>query len=73
MAYLSEYKEGTKLVHRDLAARNILVKNPNHVKIADFGLAQVGKFYGYIDVGDGCWRRNVLMTLLHNEKSHQHL
>lgn len=41
MAYLSEYKEGTKLVHRDLAARNILVKNPNHVKIADFGLAQV--------------------------------
>ena len=25
MAYLSEYKEGTKLVHRDLAARNILV------------------------------------------------
>ena len=73
MAYLSEYKEGTKLVHRDLAARNILVKNPNHVKIADFGLAQVGKFYGYIDVGNVCWRRNVLMTLLHNEKSHQHL
>ena len=41
MAYLSELKEGTKLVHRDLAARNILVKNPNHVKIADFGLAQM--------------------------------
>ena len=41
MAYLSELKEGIKLVHRDLAARNILVKNPNHVKIADFGLAQL--------------------------------
>ena len=32
MAYLSELKDGDKLVHRDLAARNILVKNPNHVK-----------------------------------------
>ena len=41
MAYLSELKDGDKLVHRDLAARNILVKNPNHVKIADFGLAML--------------------------------
>lgn len=33
---------GTKnIVHRDLAARNILVMNENHVKISDFGLAQV--------------------------------
>lgn len=33
---------GTKnIVHRDLAARNILVVNEQHVKISDFGLAQV--------------------------------
>ena len=50
MAYLSELKDGDKLVHRDLAARNILVKNPNHVKIADFGLAQmVNKKPEFID------------------------
>ncbi|KAF5275199.1 hypothetical protein FQR65_LT04231 [Abscondita terminalis] len=37
MAYL-----GTKhIVHRDLAARNILVVDQDHVKISDFGLAQV--------------------------------
>ena len=41
MAYLAEKKEGVKLVHRDLAARNVLVKNGNHVKIVDFGLAQL--------------------------------
>ncbi|KAL3288358.1 hypothetical protein HHI36_002806 [Cryptolaemus montrouzieri] len=29
------------VVHRDLAARNILVVDENHVKISDFGLAQV--------------------------------
>ena len=23
---------------------------------------QVGHVHGYIDVGDGCWRRNVLVT-----------
>lgn len=27
-------------VHRDLAARNVLVLNPDHVKIADFGMAR---------------------------------
>lgn len=33
---------GTKnIVHRDLAARNILVVDESHVKISDFGLAQV--------------------------------
>lgn len=36
MAYL----ESVKFVHRDLAARNILVKDPNTVKIADFGLSR---------------------------------
>ncbi|XP_044265655.1 tyrosine-protein kinase hopscotch [Tribolium madens] len=29
------------IVHRDLATRNILVADENHVKISDFGLAQV--------------------------------
>ncbi|XP_037549909.1 melanoma receptor tyrosine-protein kinase [Nematolebias whitei] len=35
------YLEENHLVHRDLAARNVLLKNPNHVKIADFGLAKL--------------------------------
>ncbi len=35
------YLEDVRLVHRDLAARNVLVKNPNHVKITDFGLARL--------------------------------
>lgn len=35
------YLEEVRLVHRDLAARNVLVKNPNHVKITDFGLARL--------------------------------
>lgn len=35
------YLEDRHLVHRDLAARNVLVKNPNHVKITDFGLAKL--------------------------------
>ncbi|XP_047205925.1 melanoma receptor tyrosine-protein kinase-like isoform X2 [Girardinichthys multiradiatus] len=37
MNYLEEHH----LVHRDLAARNVLLKNPNHVKITDFGLAKL--------------------------------
>ncbi|KAK1795390.1 hypothetical protein P4O66_010567 [Electrophorus voltai] len=37
MNYLEEHH----LVHRDLAARNVLVKNPSHVKITDFGLAKL--------------------------------
>lgn len=36
-----EYLGEKKIVHRDLATRNILVANENHVKISDFGLAQV--------------------------------
>jgi serine kinase len=34
------YLEEVRLVHRDLAARNVLVKNPNHVKITDFGFGR---------------------------------
>ncbi|KAF5272860.1 hypothetical protein FQR65_LT00456 [Abscondita terminalis] len=37
MAYLVT----KNIVHRDLATRNILVVDDNHVKISDFGLAQV--------------------------------
>jgi len=36
-----EYLGQKRIVHRDLAARNILVAAPDHVKISDFGLAQV--------------------------------
>ncbi|CAH1103307.1 unnamed protein product [Psylliodes chrysocephalus] len=36
-----DYLGKEKIVHRDLAARNILVVDENHVKISDFGLAQV--------------------------------
>uniref|UniRef100_A0A3P9HEJ2 Receptor protein-tyrosine kinase n=1 Tax=Oryzias latipes TaxID=8090 RepID=A0A3P9HEJ2_ORYLA len=35
------YLEERHLVHRDLAARNVLLKNPNHIKITDFGLAKL--------------------------------
>ncbi|KAF7689754.1 receptor tyrosine-protein kinase erbB-4-like [Silurus meridionalis] len=35
------YLEERKLVHRNLSARNIMVKSPNHVKITDYGLAQL--------------------------------
>ncbi|KAF7995940.1 hypothetical protein HCN44_007047 [Aphidius gifuensis] len=36
-----EYLGRKNIVHRDLAARNILVADENHVKLSDFGLAQV--------------------------------
>lgn len=36
-----EYLQSEGIVHRDLAARNILVKELDHIKITDFGLAKV--------------------------------
>ncbi|CAG9813018.1 unnamed protein product [Phaedon cochleariae] len=36
-----DYLGKKNIVHRDLAARNILVVDEHHVKISDFGLAQV--------------------------------
>lgn len=35
-----DYLQRMKVVHRDLALRNVLVRDPRHVKICDFGLAQ---------------------------------
>lgn len=44
-----DYLGQKHIVHRDLAARNILVVDDTHVKISDFGLAQVmGKSDYYI-------------------------
>lgn len=41
------YLESKSVIHRDLAARNVLVASHDHVKISDFGLAQVisGDYY----------------------------
>ncbi len=33
--------EQSQVVHRDLAARNVLVQNPYHVRVTDFGLAKM--------------------------------
>lgn len=35
------YLEERKLVHRNLSARNVVVKSQNHIKITDFGLAEL--------------------------------
>lgn len=43
-----DYLGKKNIVHRDLAARNILVVDDNHVKISDFGLAQVMEKNYYI-------------------------
>lgn len=36
-----DYLEQHRYVHRDLAARNVLVKNPKHVCVSDFGLTKM--------------------------------
>ncbi|XP_067640532.1 tyrosine-protein kinase hopscotch [Eurosta solidaginis] len=41
-----DYLASKKIIHRDLAARNILV-DKDHVKISDFGLAQIANTDGY--------------------------
>ena len=40
IAEACQYLHGQSIIHRDLAARNILVKNPETVKVADFGLSR---------------------------------
>lgn len=41
-----DYLGSKNVVHRDLAARNILVASETHLKISDFGLAQMTKGKG---------------------------
>jgi serine/threonine protein kinase len=38
--FSQEYLDKNKVVHRDLAARNILLYEPKHIKISDFGLSR---------------------------------
>lgn len=40
IAEACQYLHEQSIIHRDLAARNILVKNPETVKVADFGLSR---------------------------------
>ena len=39
---MQEYIAGCEIIHCDLAARNVLLGRGKTVKIADFGLAQLG-------------------------------
>uniref|UniRef100_A0A8C1LKX5 Receptor tyrosine-protein kinase erbB-2 n=1 Tax=Cyprinus carpio TaxID=7962 RepID=A0A8C1LKX5_CYPCA len=68
------YLEEVRLVHRDLAARNVLVKNPNHVKITDFGLARLldidEKEY-HADGGKVPIKWMALESILHRKFTHQ--
>ena len=34
-------EENSSIVHRDLACRNVLVQNPRHVRVTDFGIAKM--------------------------------
>uniref|UniRef100_A0A3B3RXH6 Receptor protein-tyrosine kinase n=1 Tax=Paramormyrops kingsleyae TaxID=1676925 RepID=A0A3B3RXH6_9TELE len=68
------YLEERHLVHRDLAARNVLVKNPQHVKITDFGLAKLlstdEKEY-HADGGKVPIKWMALESILHRTYTHQ--
>ncbi|KAM4692547.1 receptor tyrosine-protein kinase erbB-2 [Rhinophrynus dorsalis] len=68
------YLEEVRLVHRDLAARNVLVKNPNHVKITDFGLARlldVDETEYHADGGKVPIKWMALESILHRRFTHQ--
>uniref|UniRef100_A0A3Q3MGS9 Receptor protein-tyrosine kinase n=1 Tax=Mastacembelus armatus TaxID=205130 RepID=A0A3Q3MGS9_9TELE len=68
------YLEEVRLVHRDLAARNVLVKNPNHVKITDFGLARlldIDETEYHADGGKVPIKWMALESILHRKFTHQ--
>ncbi|XP_061565170.1 receptor tyrosine-protein kinase erbB-2 isoform X1 [Cololabis saira] len=68
------YLEDIRLVHRDLAARNVLVKNPNHVKITDFGLARlldIDETEYHADGGKVPIKWMALESILHRKFTHQ--
>ncbi|KAK5850824.1 hypothetical protein PBY51_001667 [Eleginops maclovinus] len=68
------YLEDLRLVHRDLAARNVLVKNPNHVKITDFGLARlldIDETEYHADGGKVPIKWMALESILHRKFTHQ--
>uniref|UniRef100_A0A671YLL2 Receptor protein-tyrosine kinase n=1 Tax=Sparus aurata TaxID=8175 RepID=A0A671YLL2_SPAAU len=68
------YLEEVRLVHRDLAARNVLVKNPNHVKITDFGLARlldIDETEYHADGGKVPIKWMALESILHRRFTHQ--
>ncbi|XP_063815804.1 receptor tyrosine-protein kinase erbB-2 isoform X2 [Pseudophryne corroboree] len=68
------YLEDVRLVHRDLAARNVLVKNPAHVKITDFGLARlldVDETEYHADGGKVPIKWMALESILHRKFTHQ--
>ncbi|XP_041829187.1 receptor tyrosine-protein kinase erbB-2 isoform X2 [Melanotaenia boesemani] len=68
------YLEDIRLVHRDLAARNVLVKNPNHVKITDFGLARlldIDETEYHADGGKVPIKWMALESIMHRKFTHQ--
>ncbi|KAI5102924.1 receptor tyrosine-protein kinase erbB-2 precursor, partial [Silurus meridionalis] len=68
------YLEEARLVHRDLAARNVLVRNPNHVKITDFGLARlldIDETEYHADGGKVPIKWMALESILHRRFTHQ--
>uniref|UniRef100_A0A8C7YPP3 Receptor protein-tyrosine kinase n=1 Tax=Oryzias sinensis TaxID=183150 RepID=A0A8C7YPP3_9TELE len=68
------YLEDIRLVHRDLAARNVLVKNPNHVKITDFGLARlldIDETEYHADGGKVPIKWMALESIMHRRFTHQ--